>query len=534
MSEFEPRISWVLERAATQYGDEEATVDLGTGERRTWAETSDRVKGIAAGLRDLGLDLGDRVGVLSLNSARHLELWFAIPEAGLVMNDLNYRLAVEELAFIANDSNIKVLFADDTFLDVARQVLERCDDMHTVVHLGPGTNPPDGTTAYDTLATTEARDFPDVPTGGSDVAAIFYTGGTTGLPKGAMLTHRNLTSNATHVIGTLKLDESDRYLHCGPQFHLADGAFAYGVTWMGGTHVFIPAFDPVKTMEAIEQERITTSLMVPTMINMIIQSPDLASADLSSLRTVLYGASPMPSAVQKAAIETFGSIFAQGYGMTEASPLVSFLTLEAHDRGMAGEEPWASRMQSAGSPCIGVRVEIRREDGVTICPPGEAGEIYIQGPNIMAGYWNRDEETAHALVDGWYRSGDVAYADEGGYLFIVDRAKDMIISGGENIYTTEVENALYAHPSVLEAAAFGVPHEEWGESVHVVVVTKPGEVVAEADLIEHCRSLIAGYKLPRTCDIRSAEEPLPKSGAGKILKRDLRDPFWEGRDRSVN
>jgi long-chain acyl-CoA synthetase len=534
MSSFEPRIGWVLERAATQYAETEGTVDLGTGERRTWRETQQRVSGVAAGLRGLGLEVGDRVGVLSLNSARHLELWFAIPEAGLVMNDLNFRLAVEELAFIANDSNIKVLFVDDTFLEAARQMIDQCDDMHTLVHMDPGTNPPEGTTAYDALAVTAPTDLSDVPVGGDDVAAIFYTGGTTGLPKGAMLTHRNLTSTAMHIIGAIQLDDRDRYLHCGPQFHLADGAFAYGVTWMGGTHVFIPAFEPARTMQAIEAERITSSLMVPTMINMIIQSPDLASVDLSSLRAVFYGASPMPSSVQKAAIEAFGPIFAQGYGMTEASPLVTVLSLDAHKRGITGEEPWASRMQSAGSPVAGVRVEVRREDGVTVCSPGEAGELYIQGPNIMSGYWNRAEETAFALVDGWYRSGDVAYADEGGYLFIVDRAKDMIISGGENIYTTEVENAVYSHPAVLEAAAFGIPHDEWGETVHVVVVTKPGTTLSDNELIEHCRTHIAGYKLPRSVNIRSAEEPLPKSGAGKILKRDLRDPFWAGLDRGVN
>lgn len=534
MTKFEPRISWVLERAAEQYGDGEATVDLETGERRTWSETHQRVRGVAAGLRDLGLAVGDRVGVLALNSARHLELWFAIPEAGLIMNDLNYRLAVEELAFIADDSNIQVLFVDDNFLAVAQEVLGRCDDMHTVVHMGPGTSPPEGTVAYDALASTTPRVLAGVPEGGDDVAAIFYTGGTTGLPKGAMLTHRNLTSNATHIIGTLHLTDSDRYLHCGPQFHLADGAFAYGVTWVGGTHAFIPAFEPKATMAAIESERITTSLMVPTMINMVIQSPDLAAADLSSLRAVLYGASPMPSTVQKAAIDTFGPIFAQGYGMTEASPLVSYLSLEAHARGVAGEAPWDARLQSAGSPIFGVKVEVRREDGVTVCPPGEPGEIFIKGPNIMSGYWNRVEETARALVDGWYRSGDVAYADEGGYLFVVDRAKDMIISGGENIYTTEVENAVYTHPAVLEAAVFGIPHEEWGETVHVEVVPKPDADVTSEGLVDHCRTLIAGYKLPRSVNIRPADDRLPKSGAGKILKRDLRDPFWVGHDRGVN
>lgn len=533
MSAFEPRLSWVIERAATEYGAKEGTVDLGTGERRTWAETHQRVLGLAAGLRSLGLNAGDRVAVLSLNSARHLEAWFAIPEAGLIMNDLNFRLAVEELAFIVADSNVKVLLVDDMFLDVARAVQEKCDELTTLVHMTVGDSAAEGMLAYDTLAATPTQEIDDVGVGGDDVAAIFYTGGTTGLPKGAMLTHRNLTSNALHITASLGLCDTDRFLHCGPQFHLADGAFSYGVTWMGGTHVFIPAFTPGATLAAIAAEKITVSLMVPTMINMVLQEPELHQADLSSLRAVLYGASPMPPALQKQAIDAFGPVFAQGYGMTEASPLVSWLSLDAHQRGLNGESPWDKRLASAGSPVVGVRVQVRRVDG-TVCDPGETGEIYVQGPNVMSGYWNRPEETAHALVDGWYRSGDVAYADEGGYLFIVDRAKDMIISGGENIYTTEVENALYTHPAVLEAAAFGIPHDDWGESVHVVVVIRPDTTLTEPELVEHCRAQIAGYKLPRSCTIRTHDEPLPKSGAGKILKRDLRDPFWAGKERSVN
>ena len=324
MSAFEPRISWVLERAATKFADAEGTVDLATGERRSWAETSRRVGGVATGLRDMGLDPGDRVGVLALNSARHFELWFAIPNAALVMTDLNYRLAANELVFICDDSNIKVLFVDDAFLELGRQLLGSCSDMHTLVHMGPGTDPPQGTTAYDSLAAAAPRHRGGEPVGGDDVVAIFYTGGTTGLAKGAMLTHRNLTSNALHIIATLQFSPEDRYLHCGPQFHLADGTFAYGVTWMGGTHVFIPAFDPARTIEAIEAEQITMSLMVPTMIKLLLQSPSVAGADLSSLWAVLYGASPMPSAVQQRAMDTLGPIFAQGYGMTEASPLCEY------------------------------------------------------------------------------------------------------------------------------------------------------------------------------------------------------------------
>jgi len=526
----DPTIAWVLDRAANINPHGAATVDLGTGERRDWAEVARRVGGLASGLSDLDLDRGDRVGVLMLNSARHLELWFAIPVAGMVMNDLNFRLAPEELRFICDDSQVKVLFVDESFLPVAQQLRDSVASIDTLVWVGPGTEAPDGTIAYESMVDTPPIELPELES--EDIAAIFYTGGTTGLPKGAILTHRNLTANALHMGLHARIAPVDRYLHAAPQFHLADGALAYALTWAGGTHVFIPAFDPAATIAALANERCTMVLLVPTMISMVLAHGGLADADISSMRVVMYGASPMPGEVQRQALEAFGCGFAQAYGMTEASPLVSWLDEETHERGARGEEPYASRLRSAGVPVVGVRTEVRRPDG-SLASVGEAGEIYIQGPNIMRGYWNREAETTHALVDGWYRSGDVAYADDGGYLYIVDRAKDMIISGGENVYTTEVENAVYHHPSVAEAADFGSPHEEWGETVHVEVVLKPGAELTSDELIASCREWLAGYKLPRSVVIRGAEDPLPKSGAGKILKKDMRDPYWEDKDRRV-
>lgn len=530
MGDADPRIGWVLDRAARERAEAPATIDLGTGERRTWSEVKRRVDGVASALANLDFERGDRVAILSLNSARHFELWYAIPASGLVMNDLNFRLAQEELRFICDDSQVRLLFVDETLLEVGRALRAGCDALETLVWLGIGDDPPEGTIAYDTLAATQPADLPEPDS--EDVAAIFYTGGTTGLPKGVMLTHRNLTANAHHMIGGCRLTWRDRYLHAAPQFHIADGALAYSITWVGGAHVFFPAFDPSGVVEALEQEAITVTLLVPTMITMCVASGVLADANLSAMRLMIYGASPMPAEVQRIAVPAFACDFMQAYGMTEAAPIVSFLDEAAHERGLAGEEPWASRLRSAGSPVAGVRVEVRRSDG-SIADPGEPGEIWIRGPNIMKGYWNRLEETEHALVDGWYRSGDLAFADEGGFIYIVDRAKDMIISGGENIYTTEVENAIYSHASVLEVAAFAIPHEEWGEAVHAEVVLKPGESVEADEIIEHCRASIAGYKVPRSVNIRTADEPLPKSGAGKILKRDLREPFWEGRERRV-
>ena len=530
MGRADPRIGWVLDRAAKERATEPGTIDLATAERRTWAEVKRRVAGVATALAgpDLALNRGDRVAILSLNSARHFELWFAIPESGLVMNDLNFRLALEELRFICDDSQVGLLFVDDMFLKIGRALLARCEALDTLVWLGVGGGAPEGTIAYDALAATEPVRLPEPDP--EDVAAVFYTGGTTGLPKGVMLTHRNLTTNALHVINVARLTWRDRYLHAAPQFHIAD--LTYSVTWVGGTHVFIPGFDPSRVVEVLETESVTFGFLVPTMITMCVESGALADADLSAMRLLLYGASPMPAEIQRKAVPAFGCDFMQAYGMTEAAPVVTYLDEAAHERGLAGEQPWAARLRSAGSPVPGVRVEVRREDG-GIADPGEPGEIWVQGANIMKGYWNRPSETTHVLVDGWYRSGDVAYTDEGGFLYIVDRAKDMIISGGENIYTTEVENAIYSHAAVLEAAVFGIPHDEWGETVHTEVVLKPGESAKSDEIIEHCRALIAGFKVPRSVQIRSADEPLPKSGAGKILKRELREPFWEGRERRV-
>ena len=465
-----------------------------------------------------------------LNSARHFELWFAIPGAAMVLNDLNFRLAPEELRFICDDSQVRVLFVDETFLPVGRQLQDSCELLDQLIWTGVGTDAPEGTLAYETLVETPLGDLPVVQA--QDLAAIFYTGGTTGLPKGAMLTHRNITANALHMLVAVQITPADRYLHAGPQFHLADGAMSYSLSWVGGSHVFIPAFDPSATVNALASENVTLSLLVPTMITMTLASGALDGVELNALRLLIYGASPMPAEVQRQAMEGFGCGMAQAYGMTEASPVVTWLDEATHAKGAAGEEPFATRLRSAGAPVVGVRAEVRRSDG-SPAPTGEPGEIYIQGPNIMTGYWNRPEETAAALVDGWYRSGDVAYADSAGYLFVVDRAKDMIISGGENIYSSEVENAVYAHPAVAEAAVFGIPHAEWGETVHAEVVVKSGAELVADDLVDHCRGLIAGYKLPKSVTIRPEGDVLPKSGAGKILKRDLREPYWGGHDRSV-
>jgi long-chain acyl-CoA synthetase len=515
-----------LERAAQQYGDREAVVDVASGARWTYSELRARTAAFDSSLDRLGLDAGDVVGVLMLNSAEHLVAWLGIPRSGRVLNDLNVRLAPKELEFILGDSGAKALIVDDTFLKAGRTLAAACDTVEQLIHAGAET--PEGCLAFGDLMDGEGG--PPAPVEPQALAGIFYTGGTTGLPKGAMLTHRNLVANAKHTIICLGYDDGDTYFHAAPMFHLADGASTYAITWIGGGHLIMPAFEPEAWLEAVAAERPTRALLVPTMINMVVNHPALAEHDTSSLEGIGYGASPMPEELLRKAMDAFPCAWRQAYGMTEAAPVVTCLTADDHRRGLAGEEPYASRLRSAGRAVVGVEAEVRRDDG-SLADVGEPGEVYVRGPNVMPGYWNRDSETAAVLdADGWYHSGDAAYMDEGGYFFIVDRVKDMIVSGGENVYCTEVENALYEHSDVLETAVFGVPHEQWGEAVHAAVVLREGSEASAEDLVEHCRELIAGFKVPRGVDFHAE---LPKSGAGKLLKRQLREPYWEGRTRQV-
>jgi long-chain acyl-CoA synthetase len=522
-------LAWPLRRAMAVHHDREAVVD--GAKRLTYGEWGFTCLGLGAGLRKLGLDNLDIIAVAGLNSWRHLTCWLGIPAAGLVLNDLNFRLAPAELAFIVTDCGAKAFIADAAHVQLARDLQAQCPTLEYLVFAADGPAP-EGFIHFDDLCANDPLE-PEVTAFIEDdtLAVIGYTGGTTGLPKGVMQSHANLLANAKHMQYAFGYTAQDSYLHAAPMFHAADASCTFAVTWMGARHLVITGWDAETFCQVASTEQMTLTLLVPTMINMLVNHASLSSFDLSSWRLMAYGASPMPSELQRSAIASLPCGFMQLYGMTEASPLLTVCTAEDHAQSAAGVPGYEGRLRSAGAPVPGVETEVRREDG-TICQPGEAGEIFARGPNIMTGYWNRPEENAKALVDGWYRTGDVAYADDFGYLYIVDRAKDMIISGGENVYTTEVENAVYAYPGVLEAAVIGIPDEKWGEAVHAEVVPKAGVTLSEAELLAHCRTLIAGYKVPRSIMVRT--EPLPKSGAGKILKKDLRAPFWEGRERSVN
>ncbi len=517
-----------LSRAVFTSADKVAVVD-GT-HRFTYRQMADRVAGLRGGLLGLGLASGDRVAGLALNSFRHLEAWFAIPTANLIFNDLNFRLAPAELEFIVNDSGARILLADATHWPVALDLLDRCPALERLVWLDDG-SAPDGALGWDALAAAAplTADPPDLDA--DSVAGITYTGGTTGRPKGVMQTHGNLIANAKQLLWANPLFAHDRFLHLTPMFHSAGVANIYGLTLVGGTHIICPGFEPELVGRLIEEQSISVCVLVPTMVNMFLHHPGTAQRDLSSWRLCIYAASPMPVPLLRRAMDQLPCEWNQAYGMTEMCPHVSQLTPDDHRLGLSGDPVFEARLASAGQPCIGVDVRIERADG-TIADLGEVGEIVVRGPNMMPGYWNRPEETARAFTDdGWYRTGDLASVDEAGYLFIVDRAKDMIVSGGENVYTTEVETAIMSHPAVLEVAVFGIPDERWVEAVHAEIALKAGHEATADDIIAHCRMLIGGYKVPRSVTLRS--EPLPKSGAGKILKKDLRSPYWTDRDSSL-
>lgn len=493
--------------------------------RRTWRETAGRVARLAGGLIGLGLQKGGRAAILALNSDRYFEYLLAVPMAGAAVVPINIRLAAPEIKYILQDSGTEILFIDDRFLPMLEALKGDIPGVRHVVHLGDGAAPA-GMRAFEDLLAAQPLGAPLA--GDDDLAGIFYTGGTTGKAKGVMLSHRNLVVNAANIIPALGYDADSIYLHAGPMFHLADGASTLAVTIVAGVHVFVPAFDPADVLSAIAREKVSHGLLVPTMINVLVNFPKIREFDVSSLKRVAYGASPMPEAVLRKALAELPAVkFAQAYGMTEAAPLVTALD----PRYTVLEGPDAARGKSCGQAGYLVEVRIADTEDREV-PRGTVGEVQVRGPNIMLGYWNMPELTAQALRGGWYHSGDGGYMDEDGFVYIVDRLKDMIITGGENVYSAEVENAISTLTGVAEVAVIGIPDDKWGEAVHAIVVPRTGASVTADAVIAHCRTLVAGYKCPRSVAVRN--EPMPISGAGKILKTELRAPYWAGREKRVN
>lgn len=514
-------LTQTLRRAVQTRGKKTATV---FGQRRqTWQQLQLRVARLAAAFRALDVGTEERIAILSLNSDRYVEYFYAVAWAGAAANPVNIRLAALEIAYTLEDSASRVLLVDDTFANMLPTLRPLLRTVQHVIFIGDGPLPPDCLDYEHLIAAHEPME--DANAGGDQLAGLFYTGGTTGKSKGVMLSHDNLVYNALNIVPVMGYDESSVYLHAGPMFHLADMASTFAVTMVGATHCIVSRFDVDDVLATIQRERVTHAMAVPTMVNLLVSSGKIAHHDIASLRRLLYGASPMPEAVLLEAMRQMPAArFTQGYGQTEASPVITTLAPEYHEVGGA-------KLRSAGRPAYGVEVLILDGEDREVSR-GTVGEVCARGLNVMRGYWQLEEQTRETLRNGWLHTGDLGYMDEDGFVFIVDRAKDMVISGGENIFSVEVEGAIYKHPGVQECAVVGIPSEQWGEAVHAIVVPKPGAIVTTQEIVVHCRGLIAGYKLPRSVEIRS--EPLPVSGAGKILKNELRKPFWEGRVRDVN
>ena len=524
---FQLQFTQGLHRALQTAPDAVAT--LYNGRAQTFRTLADRVARIAGALRSFGLRRGDRVAILALNADRVLEFYLAVPWIGAVVVPLNFRWSSEELIDGLTDSGARVLFVDDAFAEHERRLMAACPDLRQVVFCGQQAA---CLGCFSLEALVRDNDpVPDAGVGGSEPFGLFYTGGTTGRAKGVILSHANVLLSAMGILGEGAYAEGAVGLHAAPMFHLADLMATACLLLRGGTHVMLPAFQPEAVAALIEQHRITDLLMVPTMLQMLVDHPSFAAADTTSVRSLLYGASPASETLIDRAMRAMpGVAFGQVYGMTEAAATISILRPCDHDPARRNGGHDGGRLRSAGRSFCHTRVHTISPDGLEL-GPGEVGEIVVRGPNVMAGYHGRPADTAAALRDGWLRTGDMGYLDEAGYVFIVDRAKDMIITGGENVYSLEVENAVCSHPAVAAAAVIGIPNAEWGESIHAVIVLRPGRTLTLAELAGHCRQKVSPYKCPRSLDV---VERLPVSAAGKLLKTVLRRPFWEGRDRAVS
>ena len=475
----------------------------------SYAELHRRCRLLAGALQELGLEKGDRVAILANNGQRYIETYVGVPAAGLVVVPLNTRHAVKELKYALEDSQTKVLLSD-------RDPGELADCVDHVIMI------PD---AYDTMLNAALEIELGINLQESDLAGLFYTGGTTGKSKGVMLSHRNLIANTFHWLVSVPKKEDDIVLVMAPLFHAAGSGGVIANIWTLGTQVTLAVFDPKTALDLIEQHGITDSLGVPTMLAAIAEEQLIRPRKIDTLKTLAHGGSPIATEVLRRSHSAFpGAELVEVYGATELSPLCTVLNNEQN----LINSPLA---RSCGRPTVGNEIDILDPSGHTLLP-GEIGEVVVRGANVMQGYWNKPEQTAAVLKDGAYWTGDLGYMDDQGYVFLVDRSKDMIVTGGENVYCTEVEEVLYQHPAILEAAVFGVPDDKWGEAVWAVIVPREGNETESAQIIEFCRERIASYKVPKGIDVQL--DPLPKSGPGKVLKRELRAPHWEGQERSVN
>jgi len=483
----------------------------------TFAHHGDRVLRLVDAMHtELGLRPGDRFAVMSCNSHEYLELYHAAFLGAAIINPLNLRLAGTELQQIMADSGATVVFVDAVFADhFLRNIAEVRKDLPLKHVVLIGEADVKIKLRYEDLIASGRPTVPPEPEE-TDPVVLMYTGGTSGKSKGVLLEQRAEMLNFYHVGMAVDFSDERVYLHQTPMFHAASMGGILGLPVTGGRSVFVPLFEPGQVMHAIETYSVDWTVMVPTMIALMMDHPEFTPERVASLRDLVYGASPMPAALLQRLMTTFPHLrLWQGYGMTECSSILTMLSPTDHRR--------SGVRQSAGRPAVGVTLSIRDPEGVVL-PCGRDGEVCAQGGNFMREYWKQPKATKAAFRDGWYRTGDAGHLDDEGYLHLVDRVKDMIITGGENVYSIEVENAISTHPAVAQVAVIGIPHDVWGEQVHAIVVLHPGMEATVDEIREHARGSIAGYKLPKSVEFRT--EPIPLSGALKPLKRELRKAYW--------
>ncbi|MFP3501248.1 long-chain-fatty-acid--CoA ligase [Burkholderia sp. SIMBA_062] len=480
----------------------------------TFSQLIDRVARLARALRNQGVSTGDRVAMLALNSDRYVEYIFGTLWAGATLNPVNTRWSIAEIAYSIDDCETEVLLVDDTFIGTAARLRQRCPRIRTVIYCGDAETPT-GMLNYEQLVQTNGP-LPDSMRNGHDLAAILYTGGTTGSPKGVMLSHTNLVSNVLSSLAAAPRPEVKTVLQIAPLFHVGALSFVLQSMTRIATQVIHPGFDPKAALLDIAKHQVNEIFIVPTMLKVLLDEPGFSEHEIGSLRNIIYGAAPIDASLLQSAMERIpSSQFMQAYGMTETSPVSAMLPAACHVIG-------GPKLKAAGRPAPACEIRIVDLATDVDCLTGIAGEIAVRGPGVMLGYWNKPEETAKALRNGWMHTGDIGYLDADGFLYVTDRIKDMIISGGENVYSTEVENAILTHPAVQLCAVVGIPDETWGEIVHAIVVLRPGHTVGIEDLRTHCRESIASYKCPRSIEFRSE---LPLSAAGKLLKYKLREAY---------
>ncbi|MBN2283820.1 MAG: long-chain-fatty-acid--CoA ligase [Deltaproteobacteria bacterium] len=515
-------IGELLTRAATWYPDKTASVF--EDKRFTYREFNDRARSLANALLDMGVKKDERVALICHNSHYYAESVFAIAKIGAVSTNLNWRLSGRELASLIKDSGAAVVLFSKRFEHLFAPMREQAPG--TVRYIAIEGKIDDDMIDYEDLISRYPSVEPDVDIDENDTVLQLYTSGTTGRPKGVMLTHRNMLSNAVNTIIEMEITRDTNVLGFLPIFHIAI-FMLMNLVYVGATATYVHSFDIDLILSLIEREKLNTTAFTPVIFKFLLDHPTLDNYDLSSLTKIIYATAPMPVDLLKRAMEKFKCDFIQLFGMTETSPALSILIPEDHV--LEGPEYKMRRLASCGRPIINVDVKVVDNEG-NECPPGVVGEFIGRGDNVMKGYHNMPEATAEAIRDGWYHTGDMGYRDEYGYLYIADRKTDMIISGGENIYPREVEEAIGKMPGVLDVAVIGVPDEAWGESVKAVIVAAPGAGLTEEMVIEHCKSMIASYKKPKSVDF---VDMLPRNALGKIQKEVLRAQYWEGRERKV-